>query len=245
MLYVYENISNIPEGIRVEDGNHILDGAHLFADNFHAGKGRASLSYATFADLFRLKLLAMHGGWWFDADMVALTPPLAGGERGPFLTASTFEGQYGTCAINCAMFCHAGDSIMVSMSNEAEKIVADGEYKFGDTGPFLLQRTLRNRRLENLIAPFEEFCPFPWRQIHQAAFRTNRELFMNTARLAKHLVWERTRSDFKAAYVRSNTRCIHLHNEIWRRAGIEKDEKFHPLSLVGRLARRHGITNLY
>jgi len=75
-LYTYGDISGIPDGTTVMDGNEILPSASIFhyQDATHYG------SVAAFSNVFRFKLLAERGGIWFDSDMVLLKP-LAIAER--------------------------------------------------------------------------------------------------------------------------------------------------------------------
>lgn len=237
-LYHYEPILNVPEGVELSDANRIVPKALIFDDNFVDVPGQ---SYATFADLFRLELLSREGGWWFDADMIAVSRPPSIGEIPDPYFASTWEMSYKTCAINCAMFSQPGDSFIDSLRTQAHDIIAAGSYSFADTGPFLLQRKLREEGMDQNIAPWWEFCPFPWRQIGMSCYGSNRDWLINRVRLAKHLMWQISRDDFKAAYVRRGTRAVHLHNEIWRRSGLSKEGPFHPRSFVGQSLRRHNV----
>ena len=64
-LWVYDlNMVNVPEGVKLCDANIILDKKYIFK--------HWSGTYATFADMFRYKLLYDIGGWWVDLDLVCL-----------------------------------------------------------------------------------------------------------------------------------------------------------------------------
>ncbi len=172
-------------------------------------------------------------------DMIAVAPPVTETLRPYF--ASTWEMQWKQCAINSAMLCDPEDAFFHLLAAEADRIAENGNHKFADTGPFLLQRLIPEHKLEKHVAPWWEFCPYPWRQIMMSNFGSNREWFLNRLRLVKQLVSQQTRSDFKAAYVRRGSRAVHLHNEIWRQAGLSKEGPFHPRSFVGKALKQHGI----
>ena len=54
----------VPKGVIVEDANEILDNKYIFR--------HWSGNLATFADIFRYKLLYERGGWWVDLDLICL-----------------------------------------------------------------------------------------------------------------------------------------------------------------------------
>jgi hypothetical protein len=66
-LYVYDELAEVPGGVRLMDANHILPRASLF-------RHRRTQSLALFADWFRYRLLLERGGIWADMDMVCLRP---------------------------------------------------------------------------------------------------------------------------------------------------------------------------
>ena len=66
-LWLYDkNIENIPKGVEICDANTILHNTYIFK--------HWSGNLATFADLFRFKLLYLYGGWWVDLDLICLYP---------------------------------------------------------------------------------------------------------------------------------------------------------------------------
>lgn len=238
ILYAYEDIQNVPDGITVLDGNEILSAESIFENTFDETPGK---TFTTFSNLFRLELLLREGGWWFDADMVAIDKPDKYRDLKDLYVGSTWEIHWHECAINCAMFSLPQNALIEQMRDEARALFLKPDLKFGESGPHLLQKTLRENDAADKIAPFWEFCPYPWRQIRTTCFKDNRGLIENTLRLGKHLIKERLDPDFQSGRVRSGTTAVHLHNEIWRRAGISKTDKFHPASFVGRMMRRHSI----
>jgi hypothetical protein len=130
---------------------------------------------------------------------------------------------------------------MAWLKDEAERIVAAGNMKFGESGPFLVQRLVKEQKLQNHVAAWYEFCPYPWRMIQRMAYVGWDSWLKDQVRLLKHVAIQACKTDFKAGYVRHETRALHLHNEIWKASGIHKDERYHPWCLYERLKRRHGI----
>jgi hypothetical protein len=193
-------------------------------------------SFASFADLFRLELLLQRGGWWFDMDMVCirhLPPPKQ------LTFASTWEGEWGQCAVNCAMWCLPGDPCLNELGLRAQSIIQSGEVAFGSLGPFLLQALVCENNLEAHIAPWWEFCPYPWRLVHRLAQRNTKAFVIDQFRAVKHRSLQLIDPLFKAAYVRSGSRALHLHNEIWKASSLGKDEAYFPLCPIERYKRQY------
>lgn len=73
-LWIYNNDLRkvLPEGVLAADANEIIEEKDVFSyrqkNKFGHGKG----SYAGFSDIFRYKLLYLHGGWWVDMDIACL-----------------------------------------------------------------------------------------------------------------------------------------------------------------------------
>ena len=65
-LWLYDIPKNVPEGTIIKDANEIIPKKDIFK--------HWSGSLATFADIFRYKLLHKLGGWWVDLDLVCLRP---------------------------------------------------------------------------------------------------------------------------------------------------------------------------
>ena len=65
ILYIYNEIINLPSGIKILDANDIIpyDLVYLYTG-----------SYAGFSDFFRWKLLYLHGGTWIDLDLYCVKP---------------------------------------------------------------------------------------------------------------------------------------------------------------------------
>lgn len=82
ILWTYQKLKNIPNGVVVKDANKIIPyrvKSTLFDNNNYLSKKKESLKtnkkyfdVAIFSDLFRAKLLKDHGGIYFDTDVLLL-----------------------------------------------------------------------------------------------------------------------------------------------------------------------------
>jgi hypothetical protein len=226
VLYVYEPIKRVPEGVEQNDANEII--------KFRDIDGRL----ATFSDLFRIHMLLKRGGWWFDMDFasIRMLP-----EPSDLRFASTWEFQYGQCAINAAIWCKPGDRRIGMLVEEAERILAVKPVPdYCEIGPFLIQRFVQSHSLQANVAPWWEFCPFPWRLTHHMAFESNSDWLKERVRLVKHFISEKFGGNLRPAYIRSSTRAVHWHNEIWKQSGLSKAHIYHSRSAYGRMQRLFG-----
>lgn len=230
-LYHYGDIVGAPEGVVMKDGNDILS-----SDNLFEATGLARSSYTAFSDYFRYHLLFKKGGWWFDTDFVSLKLLPQPTE---LLFASTWEGASGSKAVGCAMWTRPGDERFRWLITECEKLVKVEPVLFIETGPKLVQRLVAEHGLERYVAPWWEFCPYPWRMIQRLLHDSFGDWCFDQLRLVKQLLHEVYDSSFKAGRVRSGTRALHLHNEIWKQNGFDKDKEYFRWCLWERLKRRH------
>lgn len=234
-LHTYGPVTGVPDGVTLEPAAATVPADQIFTQTTEGfGKG----SYAGFSDLFRYELVHQRGGWWFDLDFVSIKPlPRPDG----LYLATSYEGEWGSCANACALYATPGHPVLDRLRREARAKLAAGPIKFGDIGPHLVQYIVREMNLSSHLAPWWEFSPYPWRQMFRVALPTLSAVAKDQLRLARFLLWQFTRPAFRAGHLRPGTRAIHLHNEIWRASGIDKNAAYHPLCLYERLKRRHGI----
>ena len=157
----------MPDGVRSCDAAEIFPHDQIFQRRSGFGAG----GYAEFSDRFRYHLLYAKGGWWFDMDFAAvrLLP-----EPTDLRSASTWEFEHGQCAMGAAMWCKPGDPRVAELARRADEIFArHEEFAFGATGPFLVQSLVAERSLQQNVAPWWEFCPFPWRMQNRMAYQNN------------------------------------------------------------------------
>lgn len=236
-LYHYYELIGVPDGIALKDAREIISDDAIFYTDSPSGR-----SLASFSDLFRYALLSKCGGWWFDMDVVCLRSADTWMFNQSLIFASTYEGEYGECASNCVIYAPTrNDERMVELRQLAQALSSVEGRDFCAMGPFLIQQIVRDNNLGSSVAPFWAFCPYPWRLIELLVFRGWRAMLINVLRRCKHLVRSLTRKDFEAAYIRRHSLTLHLHNEIFKAKGIDKNGTYSPWCTLERLKRRHGV----
>ena len=88
--------------------------------------------------------------------------------------------------------------------------------RWGETGPRLLAEAVTRFGLESAVQPVEAFCPIGYAE------------------------WDRV-LDPEAPMLGGNSHAVHLWNEMWRRAGRDKDARYDPRCLYERLRARYGL----
>jgi len=159
----------VPKGVIVKNGNDIIKKRYIFK--------HWSGNLATFADMFRYKLLYDKGGWWADLDLICLKPLpkdinyFYGGERGKLTGAYARKNGKHFFWIGLMKF-PKGDKILLEMyedmfskRNEFKKessklIFFYGQKRLGD----ILQADLgkdflytKNKYDVDLFNPFANF----------------------------------------------------------------------------------------
>jgi Glycosyltransferase sugar-binding region containing DXD motif len=187
-LFAYGPVANVPTGVTLCPAEDIMPASAVYRYGPAAGASAGGLSGS--AKLFRYRLLHEVGGYYADTDVYCLRALpdddiVIAGER-------TKTGE--TIAANCVMKLPPGHELArrcrdVCLASDSQSLA------FGDTGPRLVGRVLRELGLESCISPADMFCPRDWFD-YQA-------------------VGDRERLD----NVPMNCRAVHLWNEMWRQNG--------------------------
>lgn len=167
-------------------------------------------SYSGFSNFFRYKLLLERGGWWVDTDMICLQPF-------DFAAAYVFSSEIsdGQEVINSgAIKTPTGSPAMayawqVCQEKDIENLV------WGETGPRLIGEAVRRCSLENFVQPPEVFCPIGYSD------------------------WDKVLEPVEVWPFSKTTYTLHLWNEMWRRAGLDKNQKYHPKCLYEELKKKY------
>jgi len=213
-LYCYGKIANVPAGTILRDAAEILPASEIFC--YRRGDGKGSVS--AFSNLFRYKFLLERGGWWVDTDVVCLRPFHF---AEPIVVASE-RTLTGTQATDVALKFPPGHEA-VRRCYETASREDRAQLTWGKTGPFLVDRIVRENGLEPFIKSPDVFCPlnyWEWESLIAGNSKSFTELVTN------------------------ETRAIHLWHEMWRRAGMELDPATgEPRSMrfFHRLRRRLGF----
>jgi hypothetical protein len=170
-------------------------------------------SYAGFSNLFRYMLLRSRGGWWADLDLVCVRP-FPDPEECAFSSQHSPDG--GEEATNCAIFSRPGHRLLEYLV-DAASAKDPAALQWGETGPYLVQSAIRRFGMEQYLSPARTFCPIPY-------FR-----------------WYDTFIPGRSTDFGPETYAVHFWNEMWRQAGLDKDEEYGPRSLYESLKRRYGI----
>lgn len=225
-LYSYAPLARVPVGVTEVDASTVLPETEVFRC-----KKRGSLG--AFSDYFRAAVLHSHGGIWADTDVVCLSP-LSYGQ-------SLILGYEDTSTINGAVFgLPAGhrltEELLKSWADPCRILPFDrlkdkrrkflrrllpgnprARLKWGELGPTGITQWVNELGLADQILPFWHFYPIPyshWRSIFDSSLAGNLEFL-------------------------GNARCLHLWNEMLRRHGIDKNQRFAPDSLIETLRRRY------
>lgn len=228
-LYTYEEVENVPKKTTVIDARTIVaeNAIFSFADGFAKG------SYAGFADLFRLLLIQKKGGWWVDMDVICLNPFDLQQE---LVICSSFEGEYGSQVNNCIFKAPPYSPFLTHCINEVYKTDIKN-MGFGDAGPFLFQRVVKELCLEEEVVPYYYFNPIFWRYINDLVLG-----MMGPVGKIKEIVRPLLKPPtMPGRRIRRDSYAVHFWNEIWRAHGLDKNAVYSYSSLFEKLKRKHGI----
>lgn len=211
-LYVYGEVGGVPEGATVLDGRSILPENRICRYGAAAGPGEGSL--ALFANIFRYALLNRRGGIWSDCDIVCLQP-LQDAMSDDYVIATEYRDRRRQMALanNCLLKAPAG-SPFIAECNAVAMGVEPEKSGWGELGPAMLTVMVRKHALERFLAPPWRFCPLGW--------------------------WEFRRVIEDAVMQWPDvTLSMHCFNEMWRRAGLDKNARYGVHSPFERLKARY------
>lgn len=208
-LWSYGEIRNVPPGVELCDAREIIPENRVFTHR--------NGSYAAFADLFRYALLSQEGGLWADTDVICLVPahalmPL--GERGFLVTERTRDKSV---QINVNVIHHpaptSGDII------DLARVLSDrfpvDKMAHADIGPKLVTMLVKSYPVLAPAIMSPEFAnPVDW--------------------------WDcPMRLISGAGDVPEGTWFLHGYNEMWRRAGTDKNAPYPKDSILGKVFARY------
>ena len=134
-VYSYDRRLELPPGVRRDDARMICPDESL-VDRFIAN-GKPSI--ATFADMFRYRMIRETGHCWVDTDLVCLMrPPFAGDE---YMYCRQADAAGSTLVNNAVLRLPASHPALAELVAAAES-AADVNQTWGAIGPFLLTPVL-------------------------------------------------------------------------------------------------------
>jgi len=208
-LYVYSDIAGIPTGVKIRDGREILPEDMIFLYNEHK-------SFSGFSNYFRYKMLFERGGYWIDTDMVCLRP-FDFKQKFVFSSEEVLPLHQNNQHVNAGVIkapkgsLPAKHAFDVCMSKEKDKL------KWGEIGPRLVKQTVEMFNLQSFVQDYNTFCPIPGCLWHMFIDPQYQENFENN----------------------ENVYGLHLWNEMWRRADVDKTKKFDEDCLYEKLKRKY------
>lgn len=168
-------------------------------------------SYAGFANFFRYKLLLERGGWWIDTDVICLKPFDFPEE---YVFASEMDHKEDEVIASGIIKAPVGSDLMAYAWEVCEKKDPQ-QLKWGETGPRLMTEAVRKFSLENYKKPYWCFCPLGFRE------------------------WRRVLEPDAEGLVHEESYAIHLWNEMWRVAGLDKNGSYDKNCLYERLKTKY------
>lgn len=208
-LYVYDHVEGVPAHAKLCDASQIVPSSRIFFYRQHN-------SCAGFSNMFRYQLLLERGGWWVDTDTVCLKPfnfsqPCVFSSES---MADKSNAEAGYCATTAVLRTPPNTELMRYCWEYCDR-VDTSTLRWGDTGPKLIARAIKNYALNEYIQPPHVFCPVPFDK------------------------WDRVLAPGSEGDFGSETRAVHLWNEMWRRGNCSKDASYDPSCLYERLKSRY------
>ncbi|MER2013801.1 MAG: glycosyltransferase [Methanobrevibacter sp.] len=158
VLYTYHNLENIPEGVKVLNGNEILDSSKIFMYK------EGHQTYAGFADLFRLYRLYKYGGTWLDLD-VLLIRNINEKYDDEILICSEPTFRFYLHPNNGLLRFPKGDPLIKYMLDYAEEMGEDITH--GQTGPRLISNILKKfPEYNQFLKHFNIYHLFGWKYLN-------------------------------------------------------------------------------
>ena len=152
VLYVYEEVDNVPAGCVIEDARGILAEEAIFRQE----SGLFAGSWSTFSNRFRYEMLRKRGGWWVDTDVLCLTPDIP---DSPYVFAKEDDELYVGGILKAP-----ADSAFLTQALARSRL-EPGEIAYAQIGPALVDQLVRELGLEDHARPREDFYPLHFREI--------------------------------------------------------------------------------
>ena len=151
-VYAYDRELATPAGVEWADARTICSDAALMGRYRVAGKP----SIATFADMFRYRMVRETGCCWVDSDMLCLRAPDFAGENFVFARQSPYRGE---AVVNNAVLRLPPDDATLNELLAAADRAVDVDQSWGAIGPFLLTEIAERNGIARFARPFQDFYP--------------------------------------------------------------------------------------
>ena len=193
-LYVYEDLANAPEGVRLRDAREIMPVSEVFRNFSHN-------TFATFSDIFRYRLLSQYGGWWSDTDVICLRPFDFSEDYVFSSEHRILNGVVREVATITVMKAPPASELFQKLY-EASAYRDKSKLKWNEIGSDLLRSLLRDHALQSAVQRATTFCPIPMIGYESVVDPTVRFVFESSTFAAHlwHELWRRKGLDVDACY---------------------------------------------
>ena len=218
-LYTYEDVDNVPNGVIIKDGNTILDKNEIF--RYKNG------SVSAFSNLFRFSLLDKKGGFWVDTDVICVRN-FSFGEDIVIMSEPEHTGYEQTFITSSVIKLPKDSDITreaVRIQRDHKNKILSGEIQWG-SGPLCVKTIVEKYNLEKYVEPWNTICSCSAPHANTIVVPNRKphpKIIDNIRDIPKNMI------------------AIHLWNEVWRRNGIDKNQEFHPDSLIEYYKKKHSI----
>lgn len=168
ILYIYNNLENVPCGTVIRDANTVVP--------FLKYKQYDNPSY--FSNLFRYTLLYELGGIWVDMDLICIHPIDLSNEY-IFSSELKNDDQHTNAGI---IGCPPKTALMYDCKQEVQTIVHSKQHiKHGQLGPKVLKKYVSKHNLDHYVLPPYVFCYYGFREVSQIFNSIDNTIELNDA----------------------------------------------------------------
>lgn len=220
VVWSYGGLDNAPKGAEVRDARLVLPESMIF-------RGKSG-SLAQFSDLFRYAVLNSHGGMWADTDVVALAQPESIGSQ-PFLVTERDRTKPLKAFAKKILGRSEGRSVnsnVIFNPRPTPGNIIDLAYAYAKSFP--KEKIVWGELGPRLLAAIESIYPDHGFIVHDPVFANPIDWWH-----CPHAILAPTKG------LSDGSSFLHLYNETWRRAGIDKNSNFPRGSLMAELAETY------
>lgn len=229
ILWCYETVENIPQGVILCDANSIITKQRI--DYYLID---LKLPIPNVSDFFRYELLYRNGGIYSDTDIIFIRDLFQVKSEEYF--CSTFEYNFGQCVNGCLIKIKKGSAIGKFLVDEAYErldsyINTKKDIDYCEFGPFVVQKCADKFPID--ILGYDVINPISWRFAHKLIAYNKFDVKFHIKQLIRFclpFLYEK-----KGYFITKNTIAIHLCHETWKGNGIDKYQRLNRLSLFETL----------
>lgn len=208
-LFVYDEVKNIPKGVKVRDGNEVLDNSEIYTYQ--------NKSFSAISNRFRFEMIKKTGLVWVDCDMFCIK--YYNFDKYKCLFTSEPDKKYKQNKINAGIIKIRNERILdyaINKCIEYKEKILNGEIVWG-IGPSIVNELIQKNNLEKYLKPwnFSTSCNNKhYESIIKPDFTTVNDKSMNGI---TPLFFNKVKD------IPEETYFIHLWNEFLRKNNFDKN----------------------